>query len=147
MVSIDASIIPAIIIFLVLIVCLNRLLFQPLQRVQAERESRTTGLMNEARSKADHHLSLFNEYQATLKNARLEAYRRQDEVRGEAHRKRAELLSNAKTAGEQMIRESRAAILKDVEAARRQLEKEARDMARGIASNILGRSMADADST
>ena len=147
MISLDSSIIPAIIIFLALIVVLNRLLFKPLQTIQAERESRTTGLISEARSKMSHQLDLFNEYQATIKNARLEAYRKQEQLRNEAMKKRAEVLGNARTAGEQMIQDSRASILSQVDSAKRQLEREAQELARGIASNILGRPARDADSS
>lgn len=147
MVTLDASIIPAIIIFLVLVAALNRLLLKPLQRVQAERESRTTGVMNDAQAKMHNQLKLLNEYQATIKNARLDAYRRQDQLRTDAMKKRAEVLANARTAGEQMIQESRTSILSQVENAKRQLDAEAQDLARGIASTILGRSALDADSS
>jgi len=146
MISLDSSIIPAIIIFLVLIMVLNWLLFRPLQRIQAERESRTTGLMSEAQAKMDHQLDLFNEYQATIKNARLEAYRQQEQLRNDAMKKRAEVLGNARTAGERMIQDSRASILSQVESAKRQLDREAQELARGITSSILGRSALDADS-
>ena len=147
MISLDGSIIPAIIIFLLLIFILNQLLFKPLQKVQAEREGRTSGLMSEAQAKMDHQLGLLAEYQAAIKNARMEAYRRQDQVRGEALQKRVEILSKAKTAGEQMIQDSRASILSQVETAKLQLDQEARELARGIASAILGRSASDTNSS
>ena len=147
MISLDASIIPAIIIFLLLIAVLNRLLFKPLQRVQAERESRTTGLMHEAQAKMNNQLNLLNEYQTTIKTARMDAYRRQEQLRAEALKKRAEVLANARTSGEKMIQESRSSILSQVEDAKRQLDAEAQDLAHGIASTILGRSALDADSS
>jgi F-type H+-transporting ATPase subunit b len=143
MISLDGSIIPAIIIFLLLIFALNQLLFKPLQKVQAERESRTTGLMSEAHAKTDHQLYLLNEYQATLKNARMEAYRQQEHLRNEALKRRAEVLAKAKTAGEQMIQDSRASILSQVDMAKRQLDMEAQELAGGIASTVLGRSASD----
>jgi F-type H+-transporting ATPase subunit b len=146
MVSLDASIIWAIIIFLLLIVALNQLLFKPLQKVLAERESRTSGLMNEARAKIDHQMGLLDKYQATIKNARMESYRQQEQLRNEALKKRAEVLANARTAGEQMIQDSRASILSQVESAKRQLDLEAKDLARGITAAILGRSALNADS-
>jgi F-type H+-transporting ATPase subunit b len=146
MVSLDWSIVPSIIIFLLLIFALNQILFKPLQKVQAERERRTSGLMNEAQATTDHQLGLLNEYQATIKNARMEAYRRQDQLRNEALKKRAEVLAKARTAAEQMIQDSRASILSQVETAKRQLEQEAQELAKGITSAILGRSALDADS-
>lgn len=147
MINLDASIIAAILIFLILVVVLNRLLFKPLQRIQAERESRTTGLMEEAQAKVDHQLDLLNQYHATIKAARMEAYRQQDQLRTEAMRRRVDVLANARTAGEQLIRDSRVSILSQVETAKRQLELEAQGLARGIASTILGRSAADVESS
>ena len=146
MISLDASIIPAIVIFLLLIFVLNRLLFRPLQRIQAERERRTSGLMSETQAKMDHQLGLLDKYQATIKNARMEAYRQQEQVRSEAMQKRAEVLAKAKAAGEQMIRDSRASILSQVESAKQQLDREAQELARGIASAILGRNALDSGS-
>jgi F-type H+-transporting ATPase subunit b len=147
MISLDYSVIPAIIIFLILIVALNLFLFRPLQKVQAERASRTSGMMHEAQSKIDHQMDLLNKYQATIKNARMEAYRRQEQLRAEAMKKRADVLTKARTAGEQMIQDSRASVLSQVEAAKRQLDLEARELARGITAAILGRSALDAGSS
>ena len=140
MVNIDISIIAAIIIFLVLVVALNLLLFKPLMKIQAERESRTTGLMSQAQEKLDHHLDLFNKYQASIKNARMEGYRRQEQVRGEALKKRNELLAKSRTAAEQMIQDSRETIRSQVETAKNQLTLDAQEMASRITSTILGRS-------
>ena len=147
MINLDASIIAAILIFLILVVVLNRLLFKPLQRIQSERESRTTGLMKEAQAKIDHQLDLLNQYHATIKAARMEAYRQQDQLRTEAMKRRVDVLAKARTAGEQLIRDSRVSILSQVETAKRHLELEAQGLARGIASTILGRSAADVESS
>ncbi len=146
MVNIDFSIIPAIIIFLVLIIALNYLLFKPLMKVQAERESRTTGLVSQAQENLKHHLGLFSEYQASIKNARMEGYRRQEQLRAEALKKRAELLAQSRTAAERMIQDSRDSIRLQVETAKQQLTSDAQEMARRITSTILGRSALESDS-
>ena len=147
MVSLDLSVIWAIIIFIGLIVALNLILFKPLQKILAERESRTSGLMDEAQTKTNHQMGLLSEYQATVKNARMEAYRQQEQLRNEALKKRAEVLAKAKVAGEQMIQDSRVSLLSQVETAKRQLDQDAKELAHGIASAILGRSAMDASST
>jgi F-type H+-transporting ATPase subunit b len=140
MINIDASIIAAIIIFLVLIVALNQLLYRPLMKIQAERESRTTGLMSQAQDNLDHQLSLFNEYQASIKNARMEGYRRQEQLRAEALKKRSELLAQSRTAAERMIQDMRDSIRSQVDTAKQQLTMDAQEMANRITSTILGRS-------
>ena len=140
LISIDRSIIFAILVFLPLIFILNRLLFQPLLRIQAERETRTTGLVARARTSLAHHLELFNQYQETLKNARLEGYRRQEQVRSEALRKRGEVLQQARKNAEQLVLQSRDSIQGQVQSAKEELEGETQEIARGIALTILQRS-------
>jgi F-type H+-transporting ATPase subunit b len=139
MISLDGSIIAAIIVFLTLIFTLNSLLFQPLLRIQAEREARTTGFMDQARKHMDHHLELFNRYQAAIKNERLAGYQVQERVRADAMGKRTEALAAARKRTEDMIRESREALQAQTQTAKEQLTQEAREIARSIAENILRR--------
>jgi F-type H+-transporting ATPase subunit b len=147
MISLDSSIIPAIIIFLALIAALNYILFKPLARILAERESRTAGLMAKAQEKTDHQLHLFQQYQASIKNARMEGYRRQEQLRAEGMKKRAEVLAQSRKVSEQMIQESRDSLHSQVEAAKQQLALDAQEIARRIASSILERSVAGASSS
>jgi F-type H+-transporting ATPase subunit b len=144
MISLDNSIIAALIIFLLLIIALNQLLFKPLKRIQAEREDRTTGLMTRMKEQMDNQSGLFNEYQATIKNARMEGYRRQDELRAEALKKRADILARARKEAEELLQNSRNSIQRQVDAAKEQLALESQEMARKITSTILERSAPDA---
>ena len=109
-------------------------------RVQAERESRTSGLLLETQKKIDHHLDLFSSYQASLKNARMQGYRHQEQVRAQAMKKRAEGLESARLNAEKLIQDSRAAIQSQVVTAKEQLGRDAREIARSIVSTILQRS-------
>jgi len=140
MVSLDFSIVPAIIIFMTVVVALNYILFKPLTRVQTEREERTTGVFDSARKNLEYQMDLFNRYQTTVKTSRLEAYRLHEQVRSEALKRRAETLAKARTAAEQLVHESRASIKAQVESAKDQLGREAYDIARGIAESVLQRS-------
>ena len=139
MVTLDSSIIPALVIFLALIFALNHLLFRPLLRIQDERAGRTTGLMAQTRKRLGHHEELFNQYQAALKQGRLESYRYLEQIRSDATRKRAELMEQARSKAEGAIEQARGSIAKEVQAAKKQLEEEAREMARGIVGAILQR--------
>jgi F-type H+-transporting ATPase subunit b len=146
MINLDGSIIPAIVIFLLLIAVLNQLLYRPLMKVLAERESRTTGLVHQAQEDLSHHLSLFEKYQASIKNARMEGYRRQEQLRAEAQKKRMEVLAQSRAVAEQLIQDSRESIRVQVEAAKQQLTMDAQDMAQRITSTVLGRSALEPDS-
>jgi F-type H+-transporting ATPase subunit b len=140
MINLDSSIVPAIVIFLVLIVALNKLLFKPLMKVQAERESRTTGLMRQTQENLNHHLSLLGKYQESIKNARMEGYRRQEQPRAEALKQRAEVLAQSRTAAERLIVDSRESIRAQVETEKQLLTLDAQEIAGSITATILGRS-------
>jgi hypothetical protein len=88
MISLDWSIIPALIIFILTVVALNYLLFKPVTRIQEERARRTTGLVAQTQQDLAHHMQLFDQYQATIKNARIEGYRLMEKARSEALIKR-----------------------------------------------------------
>jgi F-type H+-transporting ATPase subunit b len=139
MISIDISIIWAILIFLILVYALNRLLFQPILRVQAERESRTSGLMEQSRKQVEHYLEMFGRYQSAIKNGRIEGYRRQEEYRSEAMKRRSDALARARRRAEELVGQSREAVQKQVQTAKNDLEKDAEDIARSIASSVLQR--------
>ena len=140
MISLDSSIVAAFVIFLATVVALNHLLFQPLLRVHAERESRTTGLVSEARKRLDHQTALFGQYEATVKQARIEAYQRQEQSRTDALSRRAAVLEEARQKAELLLQESRAALQRQVAEARAQLDREADEISRTIAAIVLQRS-------
>jgi len=96
--------------------------------------------MAQVRKRLDHHTELFGEYQATIKQARLEGYRHQEEVRSAAMIERAKALDEARKNGAQLLREARESLRQQVQGAKDQLDREARDMARGIADTLLQRS-------
>ncbi len=140
MVSLDYSIIPAILIFLVLVFALNILLFKPILKIQAERESRSSGLIDQCRKELQNQQNLFREYEAKIKQGRAEGYRLQDQLRGEAMKKRAEAIEAARNGAERMTEDARASIRNEVQAAKLQMAVEVREIARGIAAAILQRS-------
>jgi F-type H+-transporting ATPase subunit b len=140
MVSLDNSIFPAIVIFLLLIIVMNQLLYKPLMKVLAERENRTSGLVRQAQEDLNHHLGLFEKYQASIKNARMEGYRLQEQFRAEAQKKRAEVLAQSRANAEKLIKDSRDSLQSQIEAAKQQLTSEAQELAQRITATILGRS-------
>lgn len=139
MISVDGSIIAAIIIFVLLVFSLDRLLFRPLLQVMNERKARTSGTIAEANRRMQHYAELFERYQNAIKEARAEGYRIQEQARSEGVKKRSAMLEAARAGAEGLIRESRENIRDQVEAAKAQLEREAQEMARTIAAAILKR--------
>lgn len=140
MISLDWSILPAILIFTLTAVALNYLLVRPVTRVQEERERLTTGLMSLSRQNLAHNLQLFDQYQATIKNARMEGYHLTELARAEALRYRSGALERARTNADQLMQEARERMKVQVREAKEQLEHEAQDIARRITSAVLQRS-------
>ena len=95
--------------------------------------------MAQVRERLDHHTRLFDQYQAAIKQARQEGYRQQELVRSEATLKRSEALNEARRRAESMTGEARTSIREQVEAAKVQLDREARSLAQSIAASILKR--------
>jgi F-type H+-transporting ATPase subunit b len=140
MISLDGSVVAGLIIFLTVVVALNHILFRPLLRVQAERERRTTGTIEQAHKQLQHHTELFARYEAAIKNARMEGYRLQEKVRSEAMAKRKERLDLARKSADEMLAQSRDSIGSQVRTAKEELALEAGEMARSIAAAVLRRS-------
>ena len=139
MIGIDFSLIAAVLIFLSVIFALNYILLRPLNRVLEERASRTTGVVEKANIDISRSVEMFGQYQAALKAARIEGYRRMETARSEALRKRADALAEARTQAEQMIKESRIAIQTQAEESKSRLGRDVDEIAQAIAASILGR--------
>ncbi len=140
MVSLDFSIIPAILIFLALIFAMNSILFRPILRIQEERLKRTSGLIEQSKRELEDQQNLFRDYEAKIRQARFEGYQLQEQIRGEAAKKRAETIEGARKDAEKMTEESKALIAAELKAAKEKMAAEARDLASRIAAMILQRS-------
>ena len=139
MVSLDSSIIPAILIFLALIFALNTVLFKPILRIQEERLKRTSGLIEQSRRELENQENLFREYEAKIKQARAEGYRIQDKIRGDAAKKRTETIEEARKSAGRMAEQSKASLADEVRAAKDKMSADADDIASRIAAMILQR--------
>ena len=140
MISLDFSIIPAIILFLILVVALNYLLFTPLLNIQSERDERTKGQQERTRQQLSQHRDLTNRYVAAIKHGRVEGYRVQEHARSDAMKERAEALEQARARAETLVHESRASMQAQVTAAIERLDREADEIASGIVATVLQRS-------
>lgn len=141
MVSVDLSIVPAIVIFLSLVVLLNYLFFRPLVRIQKERARRTTGVLSEAQRSLEHQDRLIARYEEAVKAARFEGYKLLEEARARAGQIRAQAIDHAREEAGRFLVESRAAIEVQVRDARLQLTREAQEISRSLAQAILQRSV------
>jgi F-type H+-transporting ATPase subunit b len=135
----DGTIVLHIAIIITMVFVLNRLLFRPVNRILEERESRTRGRSGEARETIRRVEESLANYENSLRKARTEGYRLLEQQQAEAFGARQQRLGLVRQEVEAQIEEQKGVIRAQADEARATLESEARRIASGISSQILGR--------
>ena len=129
--------IPTIVILLSLYAIYSVLVHKPLKRVLEERRERTEGAFLKARADIAAAEARAQEYERSLREARLTIFKAQEARRQMAQQARAEAVLEARTRAQQKVREARAAIEQDMAAARAGLQGETEKLAAEIIRTIL----------
>lgn len=139
----DGTLILHMAIIIIMVIVLNRTLFKPINRILAERDRRTGGLMSEAEQTLARIDQSLRQYEMRLRGARAEGYELLERQRAEAIRERERLIASARDLISQQTSAEKQAIRAQAEVARTTLSKEARKIASRISSQILGRPVTD----
>jgi F-type H+-transporting ATPase subunit b len=137
----DGSLVFVLILFIILVFVLNRILFKPIGRVLDERQTLTDGATNEARAARRTYDARLAEYEATIRQARAESYKRSEQERAAAVEERRHLIDEAKLHGHEQIERAKQEIEQQVVLARATLESESRQIAERISRTVLGRTV------
>lgn len=137
--SVDASFLFVFISVILLIFILNATLFKPINRVLEEREKLSGGRLGEARQLLAQYEERLQKYEGQIRAARAEAYQYAEEQRRQALARQQELTAQVKAEVGQQIAAAREEISTQSAAARTNLERDAREMAARISSQILHR--------
>ena len=129
--------IPTAVILLLLYAIYEALVHKPLMRVLAERRERTEGAVLKARADVAAAEAKTQEYERSLREARLAVFKAQEAHRQQLLQARSQAISEARNRAQQQIREARAAIEHDMEAARAGLQSETERLAAEIIRTIL----------
>lgn len=140
-ISPDGSLVVILILFMLFVFALNRILFRPVGRVLDERQTRTEGAANEARAARRRYDAKLAEYEATIRQARTDAYRKSEQERAAGLEQRRKLIDAAKQEANELIAKAKADIEVQASGARASLEAEARQLAEQISRTVLGRSV------
>jgi F-type H+-transporting ATPase subunit b len=135
----DGTIVLHIAIIITMVFVLNRILFRPINSTLGERERRTRGRSGEARETIKRVEEAVTRYENSLRKARAEGYRLLEQQQAAASDERARRLGLVRKEVEGQIEEQKGFIHSQAEDARVALEGEARRIASGISSQILGR--------
>lgn len=135
----DKSIFSVIVVFIILYIALNRVLFQPLLRIVEERAKRTDGVMAESAKTLERYMALFSQYEQSIRTARSESYRLQEQRHAEAVQQGTERIRQARREAERMLEEAKQELQAQVEQAKTALATDATATAALISQMILQR--------
>lgn len=135
----DLSVVWVIFFVLLLTFLLNRLLFQPLLGVMAQREAAIRDAQELAERSASEARAATAEFELKTAAARAEIYKHMDEVRRTALNERAEIISRTRAEAEAQVAAASQRLKAETEDARRKLEADADALGAAVAERILGR--------
>lgn len=135
----DGTLFLHIAIILIMVFLLNRMLFRPLSQVLAERESHTRGRTGEAHETVRRAEESMSRYELSLREARAQGYQLLERQQAEAAEERRRRLGQVREEVEGAVAEQKRIIMEQSEAARQNLEAEARRAAAVISAQLLGR--------
>lgn len=142
LIDLDLTVVVQFGLFLVMLVGLNKVLFQPYLRL---RDKRTAGIEG-ARLEADRMVAeaeaKLADYETSLAAARDRASEESRKIRGEASALEREVTGKARAAATTAMTEAQAKVRTETETARAQLMPQADALARQMTSKLLGREVA-----
>jgi F-type H+-transporting ATPase subunit b len=138
-VDLDASLLIQVGVFIVLLVVLKPLLFDPMLKLFEEREKRIEGTRHAASKEDERSAKALAKYEGILATAREAGNVERDALRGEGQKREAEMMGRVRAQTAATVEEGRTAIDEEAKQARSQLANEAGVLARAIASRVLGR--------
>jgi F-type H+-transporting ATPase subunit b len=135
----DIRIVPMLVLFVVLLVTLNALLFRPVLRTLDLRVERTEGARASAEKLAARADEILARYESAVRDVRIEAEQARRAEIAEARSQTSARTAQARADAEQQIERAETDIAGALAAARSQLRAEVEPLAREAASRVLGR--------
>ena len=126
-------------VFLLLLAVLRVLVFKPLLAVLEARDRAIEGARAEAEARMREADARTAEYEERLRLVRTRAAAERDALRAEGRKAEAELLEKVKTETAKAVEEGKAAVRREADVLRRELEAGTSALAGRIATRVLGR--------
>jgi len=128
-----------LVLLTILVIPLNHLLFKPLLHVLDEREERIAGAKARADRLTREAEATIAQYEQAVRETREDAERARRAHLDTARRETLETTEAARATAEREIDRARSTLRESLEEARTTLRADARELARGAASRVLGR--------
>jgi len=129
--------VPTVILFTLLYAFYAAIVHKPLQRVLAERRSKTEGAIEKSQADIAAAAARTAEYEQRLREARAAVFRAQEARRKAAMDARAAVMHEGRRQGQAQVRAAKADIEKDRESAQAALQGEAQSLATEIMRRVL----------
>lgn len=142
LIDIDGTVVVQFVLFLILYLITNKLLFQPYLALREKRRSGIEGARAEAERMTAEADSKLSDYEKQLAVARAKGGDEARKLRLEAIAHEQEVTNKARAAAQKATDEAQAKMREQTEAARKELMPQADALARRMASKLLGREVA-----
>jgi F-type H+-transporting ATPase subunit b len=142
MISLDISILYQIILFVILWLILNKILFQPYLRLLEERERRTTGAQHDSADLEHEGARLRAQYEEKIAQAQAAGYAAKDAILHDARGQRERILGQAREEAAATLEQNRREITLALEKEKQLAAAEAAAVAGEMVSKVLGRKVA-----
>ncbi len=139
MIHLDISIAYQVILFLVLWVILNKVLFQPYLQLLAERERKTTGADHDSGDLEHEAARLKAEYEEKIAQAQATGYAAKDAIVQDGRQQRGKILSQARDDATGMLDRVRKDVATAMEQEKQLAVAEVATIANDMVNKVLGR--------
>ena len=142
MISLDISILYQIVLFVVLWLILNKILFQPYLRLLEQRERRTTESEHDSADLEHEGSRLRVQYEEQISQAQIAGYAAKEAIVQEGRQQREKLLAEARQEAASHLERVRREVALALERDRELAAFEAKAVAGEMVSKVLGRTVA-----
>jgi len=142
MISLDISILYQAVLFVILWLILDKVLFQPYLKLLEEREQKTTGAQHDSADLESEGAELRGQYQGKIAQAQSAGYAVKDRLLQAAREEREKVLGEARLEAASYLEQSRREIATALEQEKRLASVEGAAVAADMVSKVLGRKVA-----
>jgi F-type H+-transporting ATPase subunit b len=142
MIHLDFSVLYQVILFLVLWLILNKLLFQPYLHLLEERERKTSGAQHDSTDLEIEGARLTAQYEERIAQAQAAGYAAKDAILQEGRQQREKILSQARQEAALTLERTRSEVAAAMERERGLAAAEIAAVAGEMAAKVLGRRVA-----
>jgi F-type H+-transporting ATPase subunit b len=142
MISLDISVAYQVILFVVLLLILNKVLFRPYLQLLEERERKTTGAQHDAADLELEGAQLRAQYDEKIAQAQAAAYAAKEAILQDGRQQRERILSQAREEAARTLESVRREVAAAMEREKRLAATEAVVVAAEMVSKVLGRRVA-----